>query len=493
MKFVLQFTEPNLSKFRAFIKMCAKIFTKSGIIMTIKKNTKITVAPDPFSISDKFERDIFETKIMELYKYYIFIEYPLISSESSIKNCSYTSLELKVRPSKNSNENENDILNKDIVTFRIAHEELNKLNDLLQTNFLGSLELSIKATPKPDFMNKPSQINAKAFLSISDKQANSIKSGILFKPLKYYVDILDYEEGDNKMKNKENEENNLGEFLYSGQIKSKFLRKFCAITNKNFNKNLIFYIFKDRDLIRKADKIFLIISYLNNSFLSGNIINNYQNYYSNEDNSQMQEFNKIYKITISSDALLKLLKNFNNDPNNPDYIAIYTKGLVMKTEFFMPNNSEISDNNNKENFFDIDSDGEGNFQEPEEMNDNNLNYMLIKSLIYYEYKPDIIYYDRDKEENQLSIKQYVMKLIENSIDDQHEELNKSNDIILEGKENIEESNSSSDDSENGNDFENEKYDEEEKKEKEEPKSKSKKIKPKQSKRNKSKNNKKQNK
>ena len=213
MKFVLQFTEPNLSKFRAFIKMCAKIFTKSGIIMTIKKNTKITVAPDPFSISDKFERDIFETKIMELYKYYIFIEYPLISSESSIKNCSYTSLELKVRPSKNSNENENDILNKDIVTFRIAHEELNKLNDLLQTNFLGSLELSIKATPKPDFMNKPSQINAKAFLSISDKQANSIKSGILFKPLKYYVDILDYEEGDNKMKNKENEENNLGEFL----------------------------------------------------------------------------------------------------------------------------------------------------------------------------------------------------------------------------------------------------------------------------------------
>ena len=59
---------------------------------------------------------------------------------------------------KNQNNNiliqEDDFLKKNIlVTFRISREELNKLDDLLQTNFLDSDHLTIKATAKPDFMN----------------------------------------------------------------------------------------------------------------------------------------------------------------------------------------------------------------------------------------------------------------------------------------------------------------------------------------------------
>ena len=37
MKFLIEFSESNLQKFRNFIKLCNKTFTKSGIIMTIEK------------------------------------------------------------------------------------------------------------------------------------------------------------------------------------------------------------------------------------------------------------------------------------------------------------------------------------------------------------------------------------------------------------------------------------------------------------------------
>jgi hypothetical protein len=54
MKFKIEFSGNNLLKFRSFIRMCNKIFTKTGIVMTIVKNEHIRVAADPFNITDKF-------------------------------------------------------------------------------------------------------------------------------------------------------------------------------------------------------------------------------------------------------------------------------------------------------------------------------------------------------------------------------------------------------------------------------------------------------
>ena len=54
--------------------------------------------------------------------------------------------------------------------------------------------------------------------------------------------------------------------------------------------------------------------------------------------------------------------------------------------------------------------------------------MTLKTIIYYSKSPEIIDdYEKDNENN-MSIKQYVLKLINNNIDDKHEELNKSMEL-----------------------------------------------------------------
>jgi hypothetical protein len=96
MKFLIEFSGNNLIKFRSFIRMCYKVFTKSGIIMTIIKNLNIRVAPDPFNISNKFHHELCATESLNLYKYSIFIEYPLIpANDNSQKNSTFNKLELK--------------------------------------------------------------------------------------------------------------------------------------------------------------------------------------------------------------------------------------------------------------------------------------------------------------------------------------------------------------------------------------------------------------
>ena len=440
MKFLIEFTQKNLAKFRSFIRQCNKTFSKSGIIMTISKDSKIRVAPDPFSISDKFQQDYFETKVIEIYKYFVFIDYHLIPDKHPIKNSTYHSMDLKVTEKYNNHNNniliqENDYLNKCIiVTFRISREELNKLNDLLHTNFLTSEQLTIKATAKPDFMNiEESKNYSNAFLSIFDKPSNALKSGILFKPLKVPLTIRDYEEYDNEVKDdsidKEGTFNQLGDFLFGSQVKSKILKKYCTMSNKNFNKNLIIFNFKQRDLESKADKNNLIISCLNNSFYLG--------YYfrfnlSNEEinnSSNLEQFKNIYKITINSEILLKMLKNFKNDKDNPDYLCIWSKALVMKTNYYMNNSFDENENNNKNNINIFGNDEEENTHEQEqEEEEPNMCYMTLKTIIYYSKSPEIIDdYEKDNENN-MSIKQYVLKLINNNIDDKHEELNKSMEL-----------------------------------------------------------------
>ena len=433
MKFLIEFSESNLQKFRNFIKLCNKTFTKSGIIMTIEKNKFIRVAPDPFSISDKFERDYFETKIMELYKNFTFIQYDLNPLSQSKKNSTYNKLELKIsnRNFNNINQNE-DSLNENIITFRIALEELNKLNEMLQTNFLFSNQLTIKAAAKPDFMNNEESKNySNTYLSIFDKPTNSIKSGILFKPLKYFFKIIDYEDEDYaELRDSNNKISNLGNHLFCSIIKSKFFKKFCTMASKNFNKIMEIYTFKQRDIKEKVDKNHLIISYLNNSFSIGYFLSN--NLIPHNNIINLEEFKKIYKIKINSEILLKLLKNFNFENDNPDLISIWTKGLVMKTEFILDNSFEDIENNNihNNNNYIENNDGEDNYLE-EEDSENIKSYMFIKSLIYYINAIEIIDYDENDDEKHISKKKYVLDLIDNNIDDMHEELNKSFDYNIE--------------------------------------------------------------
>ena len=57
MKFYIEFSGYNLIKFCDFIYMCNKIFTKTGIIMTIIEDSKIRIAPDPYKILDTFQQN----------------------------------------------------------------------------------------------------------------------------------------------------------------------------------------------------------------------------------------------------------------------------------------------------------------------------------------------------------------------------------------------------------------------------------------------------
>lgn len=434
MKFLIEFSQSNLSKFRQFIKLCNKTFTKTGIIMTIEKDIKIRVAPDPYSISDHFSRSEFETKVMEIYKNFTFIEYPLISINNSKKSSTYNTMEIKTREKNNDNNNiqqGDNSSNKNILTFRISKEEFNELNNLLNNSFISSNELTIKAANKPDFLKKEESKNySNAYLSIFDKSKNSIKSGILFKPLKDPVKIIDYEDdflGYNYQdKDNYNINPNLGSYLYHSPMKSKFLKKFCSMASSNFNKNIIIYTFKERDPNEKFDKNNLIISYLNNSFFVGCFI--FNNIYIPDPNISiyLDQLKKIYKITLNSEIIIKLLKNFVNDPKNPDYIAVWTKGLVMKTDYIIENDDE--------NCVNINQNGEGNLfgQEQEEISENEINpVILLKSFIYYPNEIEVIEYDENEDKNHLSKKDYILNLIEDNIDDKHEELNKSFDCSLD--------------------------------------------------------------
>ena len=407
MKFLIEFFNDNLIKFRSFIRMCSKIFTKTGIILTIKKDNYIRVSPDPFIITEKFDGDMCFTKIVEIYKNIIFIEYPLISPNNNMeKNSTFHKLELKTTDNgkKINSSEENRIL-----TFRITKEELAKLNELLQTNFLAFNQFTIKAIEIPKLIkNKPYAKNYKAFLSIFDKPVNATQSGILFKPLKQYHNIIDLED---EMDQIENE--TLGQFLYTGIIKTKLIRTFAARASKNFNKTINIYIYKEKDLKENNIKQYLYFSYLSNHIYFGKYIdvNN------NEDNDE--EYKYIYKLSINSDKLIKLLRYFNNDINNPDYISVWTKGLVVKTQFILRKNIEQPENNEENNFID---------NEDNENDEDDVSYMFIKAFAFFENKEETIMFEGIDINDGLAKKNFVNKLIEDDVDEKHEELNKSLDL-----------------------------------------------------------------
>ena len=418
MKFLIEFSSNNLIKFRSFIRMCSRIFSKSGIVMTITKNEQIRVVPDPFNISDQFQHDYCSTKSLEIYKNSIFVEYPLISSlNSSKKNSTYDKLELKTTKKEQNSKFDAQYENR-VLSFRITREELTKLNELLSTNFESSEQLSLKVTSIPDFVkNKIEHQNyTKAYLTIYDKPTNSTKSGILLKPLKKPYEISDYED------DMDNEENKLlGKFLYGNIIKTKIIKKFGLLASKNLNKIINFYIYKEKDLKENNVKSYLFLAYLSNNIYLGRYIQN------DENNEDQEEFKNIYKIQINSDLLIKILKNFNNDINNPDYISVWTKGLVFKTDFTLTNNFEDVENNNN-NFFN--NEGENSESNGNENMEDNRSYMLIKSFSILEKDAVIIEneIDEEGEGGGSQKKKFILNLIDNNMDDKHEELNKSLDL-----------------------------------------------------------------
>ena len=383
--------------------------------MTITKNENIRVVADPFNISDKFQHDLSITKSIEIYQNFIFTEYALFpSSNDSQKNSTYDKIEIKTtKKDNNLNMDAND--ENRILSFRITKDELNKLNELLFTNFESSEHLIIKATSIPDFMKNKSEAKnyTNSFLSIFDKSSNSTKSGILFKPLKKPFKIRDYED---EMDNDDNEL--LGKFLYSNIIKTKIIRKFASLSSKNINKILNLFFYKEKDLKENNVKSYLFFVYLGFNIILGKYIQN------DENNENPIEFKKIYKIQINSEILMKILKNFNNDINNPDYISVWTKGLVFKTNFTLRNSYEEPENNNNNNSF-------YNEGENLELNDNQMNesksYMIIKAFHLFEKDAEIIDCDLEEEggEEGIEKKKFVLNLIENNVDDKHEELNKS--------------------------------------------------------------------
>jgi hypothetical protein len=375
--------------------------------MTITKGQKIMVAADPFNICEQFQIDYQITKAIEIYKNYCFVQYFLIdASENSPKNTTYDKLELKT--TKNEKVNLNPESKDQIITFRISREELNKLNELLQTSFQSSNKLTLKATQIPIFLKNKLGDNyySNAYLTICD---NSTKSGILFKPLKRPYEIKDFEEQFELEENKI-----LGQLLFSSVIRTKVFKKFSLVANKSKNKMLNMFIYKEKDTEENNLKIYFYLSHFSNYINIGK-------YLEKEDDNE--EFKFIHKIQIKSDILIKILRNFNGDVNNPDYISVWSKGLIFKTNFILKSNNDLYDNNDGNNLF------ENEVQENN--NEEETSYMILKALTFFEKIEEKIYFEGINIDDGNEKNKFMKKIIKNNVDDNHDELNKSlelNDI-----------------------------------------------------------------
>ena len=378
--------------------------------MTITKGQKIMVAADPFDIYGHFQYDSQITKSIEIYKNYCFLEYFLIdASENSPKNTTFDKMELK---STKNGINTNPESQDHVVTFRLAREELNKLNELLQTSFQSSNKLTLKATKIPTFIKIKlgDKYYSDAYLTIFDNSANSTKSGILFKPLKKPYEINDFEE---QYEEEEEENQILGQLLFSSVIRTKVFKKFSLLANKSKNKMLNMYVYKEKDNKENNLKIYFYLTHFSNYINIGK-------YLEQEDNNE--EFKYIHKIQIKSDTLIKILRNFNNDVNNPDYISVWSKGIIFKTNFILKSNVDALENNEGNNLFE---------NEAQENNEEEACYMILKALAFFEKNEEKIYFEGINIDDGNEKNKFMKKIIKNNVDDNHDELNKSlelNDI-----------------------------------------------------------------
>ena len=199
-------------------------------------------------------------------------------------------------------------------------------------------------------------------------------------------------------------------------VKTKILRKFASLASKTSNKMITLYLYKENDLKENNTKSYLYFSYLANSINLGKYIQNEENI------SNSEEFDNIYKLQINSEILLKVLKNFGNDINNPDFISVWTNGLVFKTHFTL---RYEEDNNQENNFFENE---EGNDNYDNENNEETLSYMAIKAFTYTEKNVEILKFENLNSNDGIEKRKYILNLIDNNVDDKHDELNKSLDL-----------------------------------------------------------------
>ena len=174
------------------------------------------------------------------------------------------------------------------------------------------------------------------------------------------------------------------------------------------------FIYKEKDTKENNLKIYFYLSHFSNYINIGK-------YLEKEDDNE--EFKFIHKIQIKSDILIKILRNFNGDVNNPDYISVWSKGLIFKTNFILKSNNDLYENNDGNNML------ENEVQENN--NEEETSYMILKALTFFEKIEEKIYFEGINIDDGNEKNKFMKKIIKNNVDDNHDELNKSlelNDI-----------------------------------------------------------------
>ena len=308
MRFKIVFDYTNIRKFSDYIKQCKKIFDKTGILMTFFNDEYIQVVADPFNISDILDKLNYENEVIRIYGSQSVLEYNLEKEKS------YKSLEIKTRKNENSQINEYG----DIITFRIANDQLKKLNKILHDFFINSEILEIEATkdiPKK-IKDEVGDIYSNTYLSINDGKS---QNGILFKPQKHpmikYIDNL------NNTNIKNEEEENIFVENYSIEPKKlkKFLNLFCS-------KILDCYYYIEKNTYLNFYQSGLII--LN----AGQIFEMQNPLYLDKDKTIYD--NSIIKFSIERQSLLRMFQKIEGCTEEYDRIKISDKYFTFYTKYY---------------------------------------------------------------------------------------------------------------------------------------------------------------
>ena len=364
MKFKIIFDYKNIRKFSDYIKQCKKIFDKTGILMTFFNNEYIQVTADPFNISDVLDKLNYENEVIKIYGSQSVLEYNLEEENS------YKSLEIKTHKNINNEINEYE----NIITFRIANDQLKKLNKILHDFFINSEKLIIEATKEipQKIKEQIGDIYSNTYLSINDGKS---QNGILFKPQKHpmikYFDNL----------NNKNEEENIFTENYSIEPKKlkKFLYLFCS-------KILDCYYYIEKNI---------------NFYQNGLIISNAGQIFEMQNPLYIDKENIIYdnsiiKFNIERQSLLRMFQKVEGCTEEFDRVKISDKYFTFYTKYYSLDEDEE----------DIDR---------EKIKQQSPTFTL-KIYVKLCGKTEII------EFNENNKRDYILKYIDNKDDEGHEEL-----------------------------------------------------------------------
>ena len=298
MKFKIIFDYKNIRKFSDYIKQCKKIFDKTGILMTFFNNEYIQVTADPFNISDVLDKLNYENEVIKIYGSQSVLEYNLEEENS------YKSLEIKIHKNINNEINEYE----NIITFRIAKDQLKKLNKILHDFFINSEKLIIEATKEipQKIKEQIGDVYSNTYLSINDGKSQNV---ILFKPQKHpmikYFDNL----------NSKNEEENI--FTENHSIEPKKLKKFLYLFCSKI-LDCYYYIEKNINFYQNG----LIISNAGQIFEMQNPL------YIDKENIIYD--NSIIKFNIERQSLLRMFQKIEGCTEEFDRVKISDKYFTGK-------------------------------------------------------------------------------------------------------------------------------------------------------------------